>query len=130
MPLKSILLLAAGVCAGFSGLLSATADAQDASYQSSCNRVSVTGATLQAVCRRLDGSRQPTSIVLQGIENADGQLQFTQPGQPATFQSSCRHARVTGATLSARCRRLDGSYQSTSVVIQGLVNVDGTLAYQ
>lgn len=130
MPPKPVVLLAAGVCAGLAGVPTAPTYAQDTGYQSSCNRVSVIGATLQAVCRRLDGSYRPSSIVLQGIENVDGQLQVTQPGQPATFQSSCRRVHVTGATLSARCRRLDGSYQTTSVVIQGLANIDGMLRYQ
>ena len=92
--------------------------------------MSVIGATLEARCRRLDGSYQRTSIVLQGIDNVDGRLQLSQPGQSATFQSSCRNIHVTGATLSVRCRRLDGGYQYASVVVQGLANIDGTLRYQ
>jgi CVNH domain len=123
------LLVAAGISAVFPVLI-APANAQDTGYQSSCNRISVIGATLEAACRRLDGSYQRTSIVLQGIENVDGQLQLTQPGQPATFHSSCRNIHVAGATVSARCRRRDGSNQDTSIVIQGLANIDGTLRYE
>ena len=98
---KLILVAVASISSGFPMLLTATADAQDAGFQSSCNRISIIGATLEATCRRQDGSYQRTSIVLQGIENVDGQLQFTHPGQAATFQSSCRHVHVTGATLTA-----------------------------
>lgn len=127
---KLVLLAAAAIGAGFPALLTPTADAQDVGYQASCNRIAVIGATLEARCRRLDGSYQRTSIVLQGIENVDGQLQLSQPGQAATFQSSCRGIHVIGATLSARCRRLDGSYQHTSVVVEGISNIDGTLRYQ
>ena len=120
-------LLAASGIACLLVLPTAPAGAQDAGYQKSCNRVSVTAATLEARWRRLDGSFQRTSVVLQGIENVDGQLQLSEPGQPAAFRSSCRNIHVTGATLSARCRPLDGAYHDTSVVVQGLANIDGTL---
>jgi CVNH domain len=115
---------------GISGLLSSPAHAQSPStYPSSCHHIGMSGATLVAVCRRVDGSFNQTSIVLQGIENIDGQLQFTQPSQPASFQDSCRDIHVIGSTLNAICRRADGSYERTSMEVPGIANVDGNLQY-
>src|ERR1700733_14907780 len=123
---RNLSILAASVlCLGISGLLSSPAHAQSPStYPSSCHHIGMSGATLVAVCRRVDGSFNQTSIVLQGIENIDGQLQFTQPGQPASFQDSCRHIRIVGSTLVATCRRAGGRYQRTSIAVPGIANVN------
>jgi hypothetical protein len=99
------------------------------SFQSSCNNISIAGNALVANCRRVDGSVNRTSIVLEGIENIDGQLQMTGRGRPATFQDSCRHILMYGSTLTARCRRVDGSYEKTSVELPEISNIDGNLQY-
>jgi hypothetical protein len=117
-------------CIGFCGLPIVPAAAQGASsFQSSCNHISIAGNALVANCRRVDGSVNRTSIVLEGIENIDGQLQMTGRGQPATFQDSCRHILMYGSTLTATCRRVDGSYQRASIELPGISNIDGNLQY-
>ena len=128
---KSTIFAASLICAAVFGVSPSPAKAQTASsYQNSCNRISISGATLVAACRRMDGSFDRTSIVLRGIENIDGQLQFTQPGQPASYAESCRHIRINGSTLTATCRLSAGGYRRTSIAVPGISNIDGILQYR
>jgi hypothetical protein len=48
----------------------------------------------------------------------------------SSFQDSCRHIRVEGATLSADCRRIDGSFNETAIEIPGIAYINGNLQYQ
>ena len=48
----------------------------------------------------------------------------------STYQMSCRHIGVAGSTLFANCRRMDGSFNRTSILIPGIENIDGVLRYQ
>jgi hypothetical protein len=110
---------------------SGAAQAQSASsYQMSCNRIGVAGSTLFANCRRIDGSFNKTSIAIPGIENINGVLQFHGPEQPSSFQNSCSGIGVAGSTLFANCRRIDGSFNRTSIGIPGIANINGVLQYQ
>jgi hypothetical protein len=107
------------------------AQAQSASsYQRSCNNIQVSGSTLSASCRRVNGSFNDTSILIKGIANNNGVLQFTGMGQESSFQNSCSHIGVAGSTLLANCRRMDGSFNRTSILIPGIANINGVLAYQ
>jgi hypothetical protein len=134
VALQPGIFIAASLLAGnflvpiFGGLPEAHAQAPS-SYENSCTNISIAGATLVATCRRIDGSLNRTSIVLQGIENIDGRLDFTQPGQTASFQKSCRDVRIIGATLTATCRRINGSYARTSILVPGISNINGVLQY-
>jgi CVNH domain len=103
---------------------------QMSSYQDSCRHIRVHGATLAADCRRMDGSFNETAIEIRGIENIDGNLQFSSMVQPSSYQITCRHIRVTGATLTALCRRIDGTWNESSALIPGIANIDGNLQYQ
>ena len=47
----------------------------------------------------------------------------------STFQLSCSDVNVVGSTLSAKCRRLDGSYNKTFIMIPSLENIDGQLRF-
>jgi phage tail tape-measure protein len=100
------------------------------SYQLSCMGIGVSGATLFGQCRRLNGSWASTSIQIRGVQNINGMLQFGGMGQPSSFQLTCVRIRVAGDMLSAQCRRVDGSYRRTSIPIQGIANIDGTMRYQ
>lgn len=99
------------------------------SYQNSCTNISIAGATLVATCRRINGTYNRSSIVLRGIDNIDGNLQFSGLGHLATFQESCTNIRVAGATLTATCRRINGSYANSAILIPGLSNINGVLQY-
>jgi hypothetical protein len=48
---------------------------------------------------------------------------------PSNYQNSCRNLQVEGMILSARCRRINGSYSATSIQIRGIENRDGNLTY-
>jgi hypothetical protein len=107
------------------------AHAQSASsFQMSCDHIGVAGSTLFANCRRINGSFNRTSILLPGIENIDGALRFNGMGEPSTFQNSCTGIGIAGATLFAHCRRIDGGFDRTSIVVPGIANIDGVLRYQ
>ena len=106
------------------------ARAQSASsFQQSCNNIQVSGSTLSASCRRMDGSFNNTSILIRGIANNDGRLQFTGTG-PSSFQDSCSDISVAGSTLSANCRKMDGSFNRSSILIPGIANNNGVLVHQ
>jgi hypothetical protein len=49
---------------------------------------------------------------------------------PSTYQRSCRNIDVIGATLKGECLKRNGTdYNSTSILIRGIYNNDGTLTY-
>jgi uncharacterized protein YecT (DUF1311 family) len=111
--------------------MASSADAQSGStYQNSCKDVQLTGVTLSATCRRVDGSFNETSISVRGIDNIDGVLKFSSTAKASTFQNSCTDIEVAGRTLSANCRRIDGTLNQTSISIPGIENIDGVLRYQ
>jgi hypothetical protein len=47
--------------------------------------------------------------------------------QQASFQSSCTNISVVGATLTATCRRVNGTLNQTSIVLRGIANINGRL---
>jgi hypothetical protein len=101
-------------------------------YQDSCLALDVAGATLTAVCRRKDGSLNArTAIRIRGIDNVNGKLTYSRnPTAISTYQDSCENTGVIGATLTAKCRRKDGSFnEKTTILIRGIDNVNGKLTY-
>ena len=109
----------------------AFANATDPSTeQDSCTALGVTGATLTAVCRRRDGSfNARTAIRMRGIDNVKGKLAYARhPTASSTYQDSCETIDVIGATLTATCRRRDGSCNDqTTIRMRGIDNVNGKL---
>ena len=100
------------------------------SYQSSCENIKITGATLSARCRLVNGSTKSTSILIRGIDNQNGNLTYSRnPRATSSYQASCENIDNTGATLLARCRQTNGSTKSTSILIRGIDNQNGNLAY-
>ena len=100
------------------------------SYQSSCENIKITGATLSARCRLANGSTKSTSILIRGIENQNGNLVYSRnPRAASSYQASCNNLYNNGATLLARCRLANGSINSTSILIRGIDNQNGNLTY-
>ncbi|NMG09192.1 CVNH domain-containing protein [Brasilonema sp. UFV-L1] len=102
------------------------------SYQNSCRNIDVSGATLTAQCRRTDGTfNNNTSILIRGIYNDNGVLRYTSNATAASsYAASCRNIGVSGATLTAECRRTDGTFNNnTSILIRGIYNDNGVLRY-
>lgn len=101
-------------------------------YQDSCTGTSISGGTLTAVCRKKDGSlNTKTAIRIRGVDNANGKLTYSRtPTAGSTYQDSCQSLAVFGATLTAKCRRRDGSFNDkTTILIRGIDNVNGKLTY-
>lgn len=99
-------------------------------YQDSCHNIGITGATLTAQCRRIDGTYKNTSILIRGINNDNGVLRYmSSPRAASSYQDSCRNIGFTGATLTAQCRRIDGTYNTTSILIREIQNANGVLRY-
>jgi hypothetical protein len=84
---------------------------------------------LSANCRRINGSFNRTSLVLQGIENIDGTLRVTNPAQVSNYQLSCDRLGIQGNVLQAICKRRDGTPNRTSLVLNGIENINGILKY-
>jgi hypothetical protein len=124
---NSVMILS--VVAGGLGLASIPAQAQQASFQSSCTNIAIVGATITATCRRADGTFNQTSIVLSGIANVNGRLTQTGGNSTSTFQSSCQNVQVVGSTLTANCRQQNGSFANSSVLIPGITNNNGVLQF-
>jgi hypothetical protein len=100
-------------------------------YQSSCNTINIGSSldTITARCLRTDLSFNNTSIQFKGISNNDGVLVFSSLNNPSSFQFSCTTAFIAGNTLVADCRRIDGTYNKTSILIPGIRNNNGVLSY-
>jgi hypothetical protein len=102
----------------------------DSNYQNSCWNTQVDGATLSARCRRINGGSIRTSILIRGIENQNGNLTYFSSSKSASnYSDSCWNTQVNGATLSARCYRINGSSMRTSIPIRGIENRNGNLTY-
>ncbi|WP_375505845.1 CVNH domain-containing protein [uncultured Nostoc sp.] len=99
------------------------------SFEKTCNEIFVNGNVLSATCQKLDKSPNKTSIVLMGIENIDGELKVTDPNKPSSFHLSCTEIYINGNVLSATCQKHDKSLNKTSIVLNGLENIDGELKY-
>jgi hypothetical protein len=101
------------------------------SYQQSCRRILVDGATLSADCRKRNGDYKLSSILIRGIFNDNGVLKYTSnPTSASSYQSSCRSITLGDPTLlRALCRKRNGDYFSSSIRIRGIYNNDGNLTY-
>ncbi|MDZ7960659.1 MAG: CVNH domain-containing protein [Aulosira sp. DedQUE10] len=98
-------------------------------YHFTCKNISINGDVISATCQREDGSWNETSIVLKGIENIDGILEVTNPDKPSSFQFSAMNISIYGDVLSATCRREDSLWNESSIVLNGIENIDGNLEY-
>lgn len=105
------------------------AQAQPSSFQLTCREIGVSGATLHATCRRMNGSWNRTAIQIRGIENINGNLRVT-GAVPSSYQLTCRNIGANGDVLFATCRRVDGAWQPTSLRIPDIANIDGVLRYE
>ncbi|MBD2604818.1 hypothetical protein H6G81_09840 [Scytonema hofmannii FACHB-248] len=105
------------------------ADAAPSSYQKTCSQISIAGNQLSAICKTRNGSLNQTSLTLRGIENIDGNLKVTNPNKVSSYQNSCPEIGINGRRINATCKRRDGSLKRTSIVLNGIENIDGFLKY-
>lgn len=58
-------------------------------------------------------------VVINGPANA----------KPSTYQLSCNNIYSRGNILSATCRRANGTFRRTSILLRGIENINGVLRY-
>lgn len=109
--------------------INSPANATPSNYQETCNHISVSGNVLSANCRRRDRQFNETSIVLRGIENINGTFKVTDPAKVSNYQLTCDDIRIRGNDLTATCKRRNGTLKRTSIVLQGIENINGVLTY-
>jgi len=107
----------------------APANAAPSTYQNSCRNMKVVENVLEANCLTRDGQPVYTNLVLQGIENIDGRLRVTDPYKDSNFHQSCYNVAVRGNVLQATCRTRNGRWRNTSLALNGIENIDGSLRY-
>ena len=105
------------------------AQAAQSTFQRSCNNIVMSGATPRAHCRRRDGSWVTSSLAIGGIENIDGNLQYTGK-TPSNFQETCSEIGVSEDLMTALCRRRDQSINETQLHIENIDNIDGQLTHK
>jgi len=99
-------------------------------FHNSCNNIRIAGNTLTAECQRENGRNRTSSIVIRGIRNDNGRLEYLRNSRGAsTFQNSCQNIRVRGNSLIARCQKTNGSFVRSTIVIRGIDNDNGRLEY-
>lgn len=109
-------------------------------YKNSCRELVIVGWMLEAQCQRRDGSWNSTSIYLRAcdgpLSNEDGELVCTKDMQPEkilleSFRESCRDISLRRGTLEARCRKVDGTWNWSTLALSGcygdITNDDGIL---
>jgi hypothetical protein len=124
-----------GVCLGL-GLIGYTLSIsipakaeQPSTFQNSCKNTWMHKNFLAAECRTRSGDYRITYLYVRGIENRDGNLRFTDLYTKSSFQHSCKKVDISGATLKAVCRKVDGTYKRTAINLPGIENIDGKLKY-
>jgi hypothetical protein len=69
------------------------------------------------------------ALALTGLLAASAAANAANTPPPSTFQASCRHIAITGSTVTAECRRNNGSYKHTWLRVAGVENLHGVLHY-
>jgi hypothetical protein len=104
-------------------------------FQKTCTGIRYTTSkgkpAVTAHCRAIDQRNLTTTLVLAGISNIDGKL--TQGLGDSSFHLSCENISIgadgDSVTLSAVCRRIDGTKMPTSLPLQAIENKNGRLSY-
>ena len=106
------------------------------SYKQTSRDINV---TLSAECKKIDGSWQSSTLDLTNLDNADvvnidGVLKI-EPSSYLPGGNYIQTSRDINVILSAECKKIDGSWQSSTLNLTNLnnadvVNVDGVLTNQ
>lgn len=139
---RLVLLAVAGLLAfsPFRGLGAAQGYPQG-DYKNSCRDLVIVGWRLEAQCQRRDGSWNSTSMYLQAcdgpLSNEDGELVCPSDMQierflPESFRQSCTEISLRKGILEARCRKIDGTWNWSTLVLKGcygdIANDNGVLS--
>ena len=88
------------------------------SYQRTCSNISVGGTTLNADCKTFNQQSIRTSLpyfasCVGDIGNINGTLACAGPN--GSYALTCEDATVKGDTLHARCKKINGQFEETSL---------------
>ncbi|MBW4511585.1 MAG: CVNH domain-containing protein [Scytonematopsis contorta HA4267-MV1] len=99
------------------------------SFQYSCDNISISEKKVLAECRRRDGSKNSARISIPGINNHDGNLTFTGFNNSSNFHfdNECKNISILKNRISGDCRKNNGSYNKTSILLPSVTNDDGNL---
>lgn len=97
------------------------------SYTASCRDIVVTTSSITASCRSSTGGDRTSTIASPDschspIDNIDGFLSCSMGNATpprGSYRATCHDVVANGSTLSASCRRGDGSYQRSSLDFAG-----------
>jgi len=113
------------ICSLISNVYANAQNLPPGSYKDTCRSISVLGGTLTAQCQRVDGSWKNTAIQFfdceGGITNENGNLTCKhrpKPDKPlpkGSYKQSCKDAYVDGKWLYARCKKMSGNYNNSSI---------------
>ncbi len=114
-------------------VIGATPAFAGSSFQLTCSNIafaySGNDPALEAVCLRANGTPNKTELILKGISNQNGVLKQGSGG--SSFQESCGNILIavdmSGATLTAFCRKVDGGFDQTSLPLENISNQNGVL---
>jgi hypothetical protein len=92
-------------------------DSPAGSYQTTCQSVKVTGTSLHATCKNIDGRWAPASLAdfnqcIGDIHNYNGQLHCNMGSTPprGPYTETCRFIFASGTTLTANCKNAGGKW--------------------
>jgi hypothetical protein len=107
------------------------------SYESTCETIVVSGASLKATCLTKNQGLRTTTVpnfktCIWGISNVDGYLSCDTGDEPkgGSYQASCIDIATSGETIHAQCEAPDGSLHSTSMTIPPTSNNCGDIENQ
>ena len=96
-------------------------------YASTCRDIVVAASSITASCRTQTGGERTSTMANPAscrspIDNIDGFLSCSMGSTtppPGSYRATCHDVVANGSTLSAVCRRGDGSYQQSSLDFAG-----------
>lgn len=87
---------------------------------------------LEADCRGVKGNYIHSQLLLRGIHNTNGSLQFSSYNEESSFQFTCRPNTLIptpSPVLYEYCRASNGQWVSTSITLFDIHNINGILTY-
>lgn len=127
---KKVLLSLGAIIVSASGIfaINSSASAAPSTFFSSCRSITIRDNVLSAICRTANGAENRTSLILDGLNNIDGNLVF-QRGTVSTFQRSCSNIQIQRDLLSANCRATNGAVRRTTLILNDINNINGILRF-
>jgi hypothetical protein len=99
-------------------------------FDQTCTNMRVFDNILEAECLTRDGRSVYTNIPLRGIQNIDGNLVPSNSNRISNFSETCGYFSVRGNELQATCQTRNGGLRDTSIALNDIDNIDGTLRYR